>query len=87
MSVIEIIGGVCTLLASVLIIILCIAQSQKQQDMSSALSGQSDNFYGKNGRGSSREEALASLTRIMAIIFFVVTLAVYIIGAVTNTAA
>lgn len=81
MGILDIISGILMLVSSLLIIILTLAQAQKQQDMSSALSGQSDNFYGKGGKTSSREESLASLTKICAVIFFVVTLAVNIISA------
>ncbi len=80
MSIIELIGGILLIISSLLIIVLCLAQSQKQQDMSTALSGQSDNFYGKNGKGSSKEESLAALTKVAAVVLFIVTLAVNIIG-------
>lgn len=83
-SAIQIIGGIIMLICSVLIIILTIMQEQKQQDMSSALSGQSDNFFGKGDVSSSREQALARLTKLLAIVFFVVTLAVNIIPAIIN---
>ena len=81
---IQIIGGIIMLICSVLIIVLTIMQEQKQQDMSSALSGQSDNFFGKCDVSSSREQALARLTKLLAIVFFVVTLAVNIIPAIIN---
>jgi protein translocase SecG subunit len=76
LTVTQIIGGSVILLTSVLIILLTLAQSKKTQDMGSALSGQSadDNFFSKSGKGSSREDALASLTKIMAIIFFAGTM-------------
>ncbi|MCL2054950.1 MAG: preprotein translocase subunit SecG [Oscillospiraceae bacterium] len=75
MSVLQIVGGVIIFVACFLIIILSLAQSKKTQDMGSALSGQAnDSFFGKSGKGSSREDALASLTKIMAVIFFVGTL-------------
>ncbi len=81
---IQIIGGIIMLICSVLIIVLTIMQEQKQQDMSAALSGQSDNFFGKGDVSSSREQALARLTKLLAIVFFVVTLAVNIIPAIIN---
>lgn len=73
---IQIIGGILMLISSVLIIIITMMQEQKQQDMSSALSGQSDNFFGKGNVSSSREQALARLTKILAIVFFIATIAV-----------
>ena len=76
---IQIIGGIIMLVCSVLIIAVTMMQEQKQQDMGSALSGQSDNFYGKGDVTSSKEQALARLTKLLAIVFFVVTIAVNVI--------
>lgn len=76
---IQIIGGIIMLVCSVLIIAITMMQEQKQQDMGSALSGQSDNFYGKGDVTSSKEQALARLTKLLAIVFFVVTIAVNVI--------
>ena len=73
MGVIEIIGGVLLLISSLFIIIVTLMQSQKQQGMTSAITGaENDSFYGKNS-GNTREAALERLT---AVIFFVVTLLV-----------
>ena len=76
---IQIIGGIIMLVCSVLIIAITMMQEQKQQDMGSALSGQSDNFYGKGDVTSSKEQALARLTKVLAIVFFVATIAVNLI--------
>ena len=76
---IQIIGGIIMLVCSVLIIAITMMQEQKQQDMGSALSGQSDNFYGKGDVSSSKEQALARLTKVLAIVFFVATIAVNLI--------
>ncbi|MBQ7980279.1 MAG: preprotein translocase subunit SecG [Oscillospiraceae bacterium] len=81
---IQIIGGILMLICSVLIIAVTMMQEHKQQDMGSALSGQSDNFYGKGNVSSSKEQALARLTKLLAIVFFVVTLAVNIIPVIVN---
>ncbi len=81
---IQIIGGVIMIISSILLIIITIMQEQKQQDMSSALSGQSDNFFDKGNVTSSREQALARLTKLLVIVFFVVTVAVNIIPAIIN---
>lgn len=81
---IQIIGGILMLVCSVLIIAVTMMQEHKQQDMGSALSGQSDNFFGKGNVSSSREQALARLTKTLAIVFFVVTLAVNVIPVIVN---
>ena len=62
MGVIEIIGGVLLLISSLFIIIVTLMQSQKQQGMTSAITGaENDSFYGKNS-GNTREAALERLT-------------------------
>jgi protein translocase SecG subunit len=75
-SVLRIVGGAVILAVCLLIIVLTLAQSKKTQDMGSALSGQTgdENFFSKSGKGSSREDALASLTKIMAVIVCVGTM-------------
>lgn len=55
-------------------------QDQKQQqNMTSAITGGSnDSFYGKN-EGRTKEAILNKITRFLAIVFFVVTLAINIV--------
>lgn len=83
---IQIIGGILMLVCSVLIIVITMMQEQKQQDMGSALSGQSDNFYGKGNVSSSREQALARLTKVLAVVFFIATIAVNVVPKFVNKA-
>lgn len=82
MSVLEIVSGAIMLAVSILLVILTIMQPPKQQNMSTAISGSSGNFFDKNG-GTTREEALAKLTKILAAVLFVVTLAANIISVVS----
>lgn len=80
MNTLQIIGGALLLVTCILIIVLCLMQDQKQQqNMTSALTGATnDSFYGKN-EGRTREAMLVKVTRTLAIIFFIATLAVNII--------
>mgnify|MGYP000243091859 CR=1 FL=1 len=76
MGVIEIISGIVLIACSVFIVVITLMQSQKQQGMTSAITGaENDSFYGKNS-GNTREAALERLTKVCAVIFFVVTLLV-----------
>ena len=76
MGVIEIVSGI--------VLILCSIQSQKQQGMTSAIQGSNnDSFYGKNGQNT-REKALERLTKIVAVVFFVVTIAANIIAVIAT---
>ena len=79
MSVWEIVSGVLLLISSIFIVLVTLLQESKQQGMTSAIGGGSnDSFYGKNS-GRSREAKLAKMTTVMAIIFFVVTLVVNLV--------
>lgn len=75
MEIYEIICGAVVLLASLLIIVLCLMQDTKtQQNMTSALGGGSnESFYGKN-EGRTKEAMLQKLTRTLGIIVFVAIL-------------
>ncbi|WP_028517119.1 preprotein translocase subunit SecG [Ruminococcus flavefaciens] len=85
MSTLEIIGGIAILVISLLTIMLCLSQEQKSQDsMTAALTGASaDSFYGKN-EGRTKEAILAKITRFLAILLFVVILAVNIVPIFTK---
>ena len=86
MSIIEIIGGAVLLLSTVLIIILCLMQDQKQdQNMTSAITGGSyDSAYSKN-EGNTKEAILKKWTKWLAIIFFIVTLVITILPVYLST--
>lgn len=80
MSILEIIGGVLILLSCIFCIVICLMQEQKQQNnMSSALTGASNDSFYKHNEGRTKEAVLNKVTRTLAIIFFVATLAVNIV--------
>lgn len=82
MTVFEIISGVCMIITSIAIVILCLLQGKKEKNMTSAFTGtNSDSFYGKNS-GRTLEAKLSKLTKVFAILFFVVTLAMNIIPTI-----
>lgn len=74
------VGGIVLLVVSVLIILLTLAQDQKQdQNMTSAISGGSyDSHFSKN-EGSTKEAILKKWTTWLSIIFVVMVLLVIII--------
>lgn len=84
MGVIEIVSGILLVLCSVFIIVITLMQSQKQQGMTSAIQGSNnDSFYGKNAQNT-REKALERLTKMVAAIFFIVTIAVNVISVIAS---
>lgn len=81
MSVIEIIFGGALIILSIVIIIVTLMQSQKQQGMTSAVGGtNNDSFYGKNS-GNTKEKALERLTKILAVLYFAIIIAINVINA------
>lgn len=82
MGIVEIIAGALLILASVLIILLVMVQESKDEGLTSAIGGgANDSFYEKN-MSRTRAARLSKITRIVAIIFVVVTLAVNILAVV-----
>lgn len=76
MGVVEIISGICLLIACTGIIVLQLMQETKQPGMNSAIGGGSnDSFFDKNS-SRTKEATLKRMTKGMAIVFFVVTLLV-----------
>lgn len=84
MGVIEIVSGIVLILCSVFIVVITLMQSQKQQGMTSAIGGSNnDSFYGKNSQNT-REKALERLTKMVAVVFFLVVIGVNIISVVAS---
>ena len=80
MTNIELIGGILLLISCVLTVLLCLMQDKNvDQNMTSAITGASnDSFYGKN-TGRTKEAMLFKITRVLCTIFFLVTLVVNIL--------
>lgn len=79
MTVLEIIGGVIMLIASIFIICVVMMQESKQQNGLSALNGGSSDRGMMNSYTDSKTAFYSKLTKIMAIVFFVVALALNLI--------
>lgn len=73
------IGGI-LIVASFFIVLLVMLQQSRQAGLSGAIAGGSDSFYEKN-KGRSKEARLAFYTKILAVVFFVVTLVAVILFA------
>ena len=73
MQALEIILGICILLTSLLIVVLVLLQEGKQQGLSGAIAGGAETFFGKS-KGRTMEQKLVKITRVFAVIFFVLTL-------------
>ncbi len=73
MGIIEIISAIVLIIACVFIILVVLMQDTKQGMSQTIAGGSSDNYFQKN-QGRSNEAKLNRLTKIAAIIFFVVAL-------------
>ncbi|MBQ7540706.1 MAG: preprotein translocase subunit SecG [Clostridia bacterium] len=74
MQALEIILGIVILITSLLIVVLVLLQEGKQQGLSGAIAGGAETFFGKS-KGRTMEQKLVKITRVLAIIFFVLTMA------------
>ncbi|MBR4622643.1 MAG: preprotein translocase subunit SecG [Ruminococcus sp.] len=74
----EIVAGILLIIAGLIIIMVVMAQESKEQGLTSAIGGGSnESFYEKN-TGRTRDAKLSKFTRNAAIVLFLVTLAVNI---------
>lgn len=82
MSILEIVGGGMLIVSCLLIILLVAMQSEKGEGLSGAIMGGSSAAATSRGRSRSNEARLGRLTKIFAVVYFVMTFAVNIIAAV-----
>ncbi|MFV0400572.1 MAG: preprotein translocase subunit SecG [Oscillospiraceae bacterium] len=75
MGVIEIIGGIVLLLACVCISVAVVLQESPKGGGISALGG-GDSYFSKN-QARTKDVMLSKVTKILTIVFFIVTLVVY----------
>ena len=75
MGILEIISAIVLIVACVFIVLVVLMQDTKQGMSQTITGGSADNYYQRNS-GRSNEAKLNRLTKISAIIFFVVALVV-----------
>ena len=73
MEPLEIILGVLILITSILVVVLVLMQEGRQQGLSGAIAGGAETFFGKS-KSRTMEQKLVKYTKILAIVFFVLTL-------------
>lgn len=82
MTTLEIIAGAVLLFTCLLIVVVVSLQTGKGGGLTSAIMGGEGNAA--RGRAKDTDAKLASITKVLAIILFVVTLAVTIVTLATN---
>ena len=78
MTVFEIIGSILLIITCVLVTVTVLFQSSSKADGISALSGNSASASVADAKSNNAK--LARMTKVLAIVFFVITLAVYAIN-------
>ncbi|MBQ6864382.1 MAG: preprotein translocase subunit SecG [Clostridia bacterium] len=69
----EYLFGAVMIVASIAIVILILLQQSRNSGLSGAIAGGSDNFFGKN-KNSSTDAKLSRITKILCVVFFIITL-------------
>lgn len=81
MSVIEIVSGVIMMLVCIVLTWIVLAQDSKGQGLSSVIVG--TEMMSGESRAHSKEARQIRVTRILAVVFFVITIGVNVISALT----
>ena len=77
MSALQYVFGAVLILLAIFLIIVVLLQESRSAGLSGAISGGADTFFGKS-KGRTMEQKLVKLTRISAIVFFILTLGITI---------
>lgn len=70
----EIVVGIVLILTSLVLVATVLLQESRSQGLSGAIAGGVETFLGK-GKSKTAEQKLAKITKIVAIVFFVLSLA------------
>ncbi len=68
------------ILLSIFLVVVVLLQESKSAGLSGAIAGGADTFFGKN-KGRTMEAKLAKITKLVAALFFVLTLATCVVIA------
>ena len=74
----DLVLGIILLVAAVFLIIAVLMQSGKSHNLSGTIAGAGETFFGKS-KAATMNKKLSALTTIVAIVFMVIVIAMYII--------
>ena len=83
MSTIEIVLGIILIVMAVFLIVAVLMQSGKDKGISGTIAGGAETFFGKS-KAKTMDKKLSILTAVVAVIFVVVVLAVYVMQDVDD---
>ena len=72
--------GVILIIAAVFLVVVVLMQHGKDHNLSGTIAGASETFFGKN-KSSTIDRKLSILTSVVAVVFVVLVLALYLIMA------
>ena len=78
MQPIELILGIILLVLAAFLVVAVLLQSDKDKRLSGSIAGGSETYYGKN-KGKSWDKILARATTIVAIVFAIVAITMYVV--------
>lgn len=84
MTTVDIVLGIVLVVLSVFLIIAVLMQHGKAHNLSGTIAGGAETFFGKT-KGKTIDKKLSTLTTIIAIIFVIVVLGVYLLQDTTDT--
>ena len=70
--------GIILIVLAVALIALVLMQQGKDKQLSGAIAGGSDSFYGKS-KGANKDKVLSVITTVCAIVFVLVVIAMYLV--------
>ena len=79
----EIVLGVILLIAAVFLIISVLMQHGKSHNLSGTIAGGAETFFGKN-KGSTMDKMLSKVTSIVAVVFCVIVVIMYVVQDETD---
>ena len=77
MDALQYVFGAVLIILAIFLIIVVLLQESRSAGLSGAISGGADTFFGKS-KGRTMEQKLVKLTKISAIVFFILTLGITI---------
>lgn len=79
----EIVLGILLLIAAVFLIVAVLMQDGKDHRLSGTIAGGAETFFGKN-KGSTMDKMLSKITSIVAVVFCLIVVAMYIFQPTTD---
>ena len=78
MGVLEIVLGIALIVMALFLVVAVLMQSGKDSKLSGTITGSASTYFGK-GKGHSKDKILARLTAVVAVLFGVLVVVMYVV--------